>query len=61
MAGLDCLENSSEWLRGEAGLSTETAAEGMPGSVGVAHAEVVDAVVVGIEEEACSGLMGCHD
>jgi hypothetical protein len=30
-------------------------------SVSVAHAEVVDAAVVGIEEVACFGLMECHD
>jgi len=60
MAGLDCLENSSEELKGEADLSTE-AAEDMPRSVNVAHAEVVGAAVGGVKEEACFGLLGCHD
>jgi hypothetical protein len=29
--------------------------------VNVAHAEVVGAAVGEIEEEACFGLLGCHD
>jgi hypothetical protein len=33
----------------------------MPRSANVAHAEVVGAAVVVIEEEACFDLLGCHD
>ena len=39
---------------------TETA-EGMLMNANVAHAEVVGAAVEVIEEEACFGLLGCHD
>jgi len=59
MVDPDCLESLSEQPEG-AGLLTEMA-EGMRGNVDVVDVEAVDAAAVEITEEACFGLLGCHD